>query len=133
MGPAPKSRAKILFVLPALCLGGSQRVLVNVLNHLDPERFDSHVAVLKGGEMWLDAPPHVPVHQLRARRARHASLCLAKICWKLRPQTVLSTSAHLNTALISARPLLPAGIRLLTREGADITSAQVGVGRLRAL
>lgn len=133
MHPALKSRATILFALPAMCMGGSQRVLANVLNHIDTARFEPHLAVLKGAEMWLDVPPNVQVHELGAKRARHASLSLAKICWRIRPQTVLSTSAHLNSALVCARPLLPPDTRLLIREGADITSSQVALTRFREL
>src|ERR1700741_391629 len=117
MPPVHKSRVTILFVLPAMCMGGSQRVLANVLNHIDTARFEPHLAVLKGADMWLEVPPSVQVHELGAMRARHASLSLARICWKIRPQTVLSTSAHLNSALVGARPLLPANIRLLIRQG----------------
>lgn len=128
-----KSRATILFALPAMCMGGSQRVLANVLAHIDTARFEPHLAVLKDAEMWLDVPPNVEVHELGAARARHASLSLTKICWKIRPQTVLSTSAHLNSALVCARPLLPPDTRLLVRQGADITSPQAAPSRLRAL
>jgi len=133
MPPVLKSRVTILFALPAMCMGGSQRVLANVLNHIDTARFEPHLAVLKGADMWLEVPPGVQVHELGAMRARYASLSLARICWRIRPQTVLSTSAHLNSALVSARPLLPANTRLLIREGADITSPQAAVSRFRAL
>jgi len=133
MRPGLESRVTILFALPAMCMGGSQRVLANVLNHIDTARFEPHLAVLKGAEMWLEVPPHVHVHELGATRARHASLSLARICWEIKPQTVLSTSAHLNSALVCARPLLPADTRLLIRQGADITSPQVALSRSREL
>ena len=133
MHPVLKSRVTILFALPAMCMGGSQRVLANVLNHIDTARFEPHLAVLKGAEMWLEVPPNVHIHELGAMRARHASLSLARICWKIRPHSVLSTSAHLNSALVCARPLLPADTRLLIRQGADITSSQVALSRFREL
>src|SRR5206468_925197 len=55
-------------------------------------------------------------------------LALARLCQTIRPRAVLSTSAHLNTALATARPLLPAGIKLLAREGADLPAT---CGRLQ--
>jgi glycosyltransferase involved in cell wall biosynthesis len=124
--------AKILFAIPSMVLGGSERVMLNLLNHLDTEWFEPHVAVLERGGMWLENTlPHVHVHELGVWRARRAMLALAKLCWKLRPQAVLSTSAHLNAALITSRPLLPKGIRLLAREGRDLTSPYADCGRFR--
>jgi glycosyltransferase involved in cell wall biosynthesis len=46
---------------------------------------------------------------------------------------VLSTSAHLNAAVIAARPLLPSDTTLLIREGADIASPELACSRLRLL
>jgi len=131
----PKSRpSRVLFALPSLVLGGSERVIRNLLRHLDAEGFEPHVAVLEKGGVWLEnVPPHVHVHELGVWRARHAVVPLAILCWKIKPQAVLSTSAHLNSALVAARPLLPRGTRLLAREGADLTSAHATFGRFRML
>jgi glycosyltransferase involved in cell wall biosynthesis len=126
--------AKVLFAIPSMALGGSQRVMLNLLRHIDVERFEAHVAVLERGGVWLqDVPPHVHVHELGVRRARRAVLPLARLCQQLRPQAILSTSAHLNTAVVTARPLLPRGTSLLAREGADLTSAHAAYGHLRML
>ena len=132
MYAARKSAARILFALPSMFLGGSERVMLNLLRHLDEERFEPHVAVLERGVVWLqNAPPHVHVHELGVWRARRAVFPLARLCRRIRPQAVLSTSAHLNTAVIAASPLLPKGTILLAREGADITSQHANCGRLR--
>jgi glycosyltransferase involved in cell wall biosynthesis len=126
--------AKILFAIPSMVLGGSERVMLKLLHHLDRRRFEPHVAVLERGGVWLEnAPPHVQVHELGVWRARRAVLPLARLCWKLRPQAVLSTSAHLNAALIAARPLLPMDTRLLAREGKDLTSPHAACGRFRLM
>ena len=112
-----------------MVLGGSERVMLNLLRHIDTERFEPHVAVLERGGVWLEsAPGHVPIHELGVWRARRAVLALARLCQTIRPRAVLSTSAHLNTALATARPLLPAGIKLLAREGADLPAT---CGRLQ--
>jgi glycosyltransferase involved in cell wall biosynthesis len=124
--------ARILFVIPSMVLGGSERVMLNLLHHIDTGRFEPHVAVLEQGDVWLqNVPPHVKVHELGVWRARRAVFSFARLCRKVRPQAVLSTSAHLNTAVITARPLLPMGTSLLAREGEDVTSPHVTCGRIR--
>ena len=133
MHAAPQfTPARILFAIPSMLLGGSERVLLNLLHHIDPEHFEPHVVVLDQGGVWLqNVPPHVRIHELGVWRSRRAVFPLARLCKKIRPQAVLSTSAHLNTAVVAARPLLPMGTTLLAREGADLTSPQVACGRLR--
>ena len=124
--------ARILFAIPSMLLGGSERVLLNLLHHIDPEHFEPHVVVLEQGGVWLEnVPSHVRVHELGVWRSRRAVFPLARLCRRIRPQAVLSTSAHLNAAVVAARPLLPRATSLLTREGADLTSPQVPCGRLR--
>jgi len=116
---------RILFAIPSMVLGGSQRVMLNLLHHIDAERFEPHVAVLERGGVWLqNVAAHVQVHELGVSRARQAVFPLARLCQNIRPQVILSTSAHLNTAIMTARPLLPSGTSLLAREGEDITSPQ---------
>jgi glycosyltransferase involved in cell wall biosynthesis len=125
---------RILFTIPSLSLGGSQRVILNLLHHIDRERFEPHVAVLGQGGVWFqNAPAHVKVHELGALRARGAVFSLARLCRKIRPQAVLSTSAHLNATVMATRPMLPKGTSVLAREGEDITSpqAQAACSRLR--
>jgi glycosyltransferase involved in cell wall biosynthesis len=124
--------ARVLFAIPSMALGGSQRVMLNLLHQIDTERFEPHVAVLERGGVWLqDIPSHIPVHELGVRRARRAVFPFARLCRKIKPHAVLSTSAHLNTALITARPLLPRETRLLTREGADLTSGHAFCSHFR--
>lgn len=126
------TRTRILFAIPSMLMGGSERVLSNLLHHIDPERFEPHVVVLDRGGVWLqDVPPHVRVHELGVWHCRRAVIPLARLCRKIRPQAVLSTSAHLNAALVAARPLLPLHTRLLTREGADLSSPYADSGSWR--
>jgi glycosyltransferase involved in cell wall biosynthesis len=77
-----------------------------------------------------DVPPNVEIHEIGGR-ARTASLPVARLCWKLKPKAVLSTSAHLNSAVIAARRLLPQSITFLAREGADIHSPEFSISRVR--
>jgi glycosyltransferase involved in cell wall biosynthesis len=88
---------------------------------MDKERFRLHLALLfADGARMPDIPPHVQVHRLGVQRARHAVVAIASLGWKLKPDVIVSTSAHLNTAVVAARPLMPRKTAVLTREGADI-------------
>ncbi|MGE5205436.1 MAG: glycosyltransferase [Chlamydiota bacterium] len=126
-------RIRVLFVAGSLRLGGSERVLTEVLRGLKRSAFEPHLALLaREGEFLNRVEPDVPVHALGARRARWTSLPLARLCWNLRPHVVFSFSAQLNAAAILAKPILPRGTRVLVREGANITLQQVA-GRLRGV
>jgi glycosyltransferase involved in cell wall biosynthesis len=124
--------AKILFASPATGLGGSERVLITLLTHLDRARFEPHLAVARAkGLLYASVPTDVKVHALEVDRARHAVLPLIRLCWQLRPKVVFTMSAHLNSVVIIAKPLLPRGIRLIAREGTQITLAEVTPNRIR--
>jgi glycosyltransferase involved in cell wall biosynthesis len=47
---------------------------------------------------------------------RYALPAIIRLVWRIRPQTILATVSYLNVMLISSRPLLPPGIRLILRE-----------------
>lgn len=123
--------AKVLFAIPSMGSGGSEMVMSTLLRNIDTSRFEPHLVVLKAqGDRLKDVPSEVEVHEIGGR-SRTAALALARLCWKLRPAAVLSTSAHLNFAVIAARNLLPRTIKFLTREGADIHSPEFRTGRAR--
>src|SRR5207245_6965308 len=96
-----------MFLLPSLRGGGAERVAVTLLQHLDRRRFEPHLALVDAvGPYLADVPPDVPVHDLKAGRARYAMPAIIWLAWKLRPQVGLSTLGHLSSAVILARPLL---------------------------
>lgn len=82
------------------------------------------------GHLRHRVPEDVVVHIFHSARARYAPASIVDVCWRFRPDVVLSTSAHLNCSLIVARPLLPSGTRLLLREG-TILSRSVQASRSR--
>jgi glycosyltransferase involved in cell wall biosynthesis len=127
-------RKRILFALPAMGIGGSERVMLNLLRNIDTERFEPHLTLLEPGGMRIeDMPAYVDVHELGIRRARWAALPIAKLCWKLKPDVVFSMSAYLNSVIVASRSLLPNGTTLFVREGSDITSPQVTPSRFKSL
>lgn len=47
--PPPSEPARLLFIVSSLDVGGAEKQLVAVLNHLDPRRFRAHLVCLKRG------------------------------------------------------------------------------------
>ncbi|MGQ0613749.1 MAG: glycosyltransferase [Planctomycetaceae bacterium] len=64
--PPPERRCRVLYLLPALVLGGAERVVVEHLRRLPRDRFAPELAAfgVSGGSRAL-VPADVPVHQLR--------------------------------------------------------------------
>jgi len=119
-------KTRVLFVAGSLHIGGSEHVLIGILKRLERNSFEPHLALLSCEGDFLDAvPPDVAIHSLGAHRARMASWPIARLCWKLRPQAIVSFAAHVNSAVILAKPALPAKTHILAREGANITLAEI--------
>lgn len=102
------TKRRVLFLLPSLAGGGSERVMVTLLQHLNRESFDVHLGVLDAhGPLLAELPADIDVHNLNCKRVRHSVVPLLRLIWSLRPEIVLSTLGHLNLALLALRPLLP--------------------------
>lgn len=125
---------KVLFVAGSLRFGGSEQVLVQILQRLDRSAFEPHLALLACEGQFLDrVPGDVPIHSIGASRARLATGPIARLCWRLRPQVVISFAAHLNAAVLLAKTLLPHRTTIVIREGANITLPQVATALRRTI
>jgi len=117
----PPARKRVLFLVPAFVggVGGSERVIVTVLRHLDHTRFECHLALVQAGNAYLDdIPVEVTVHRLHVSRMRYCLPSIVRLARRIKPQTILSTVPYLNAMSILARPFLPDDVRLLVREAA---------------
>lgn len=112
------TRSTVLFLIPTLDGGGAERVVTTLLRHLDRAGFRPVLAVVdtRNAVFFDDIPGDVQLVDLGARRVRFALPRIVRCVRALRPAVVLSTLGHLNLALALARPLLPAGVRLVGRE-----------------
>ena len=112
-------RRRVLFVLPKLVAGGSEKVLRTVASNLDRGRFEVHLAVL--GDSTIDdracLAPHIQIHKLAALRVRFAGIKLLRLVWKLRPQVVLAAGGPTGVVAASIRKFLPSGTRVILRQG----------------
>lgn len=108
--------------------------MVQLLQHLDRARFEPHLALLASeGEFRGCVAADVHVHTLGVSRARMASIPIARLCWKIKPDAVLAFAAQLNAAVILAKSILPHCTRVLVREGANITLPEVASGARRTI
>lgn len=112
-----REKVRVLFLLSDLEAGGAQRVILTVIRHLDRNRIEPHLGLVKdNGPMLKEIPAYVPVHDLGARRVRYALPGILRLCHSLRPEGLLSTLGHLNLAVLALKPLLPRSIRICVRE-----------------
>ena len=114
---------RVLFLIPTLTGGGSERVIVTLLTHLDRSRFKPSLAVvdLRGAVFRADIPPDVEVVDLEVTRVRYAVPAIVRLIRRMRPDVVLSTLGHLNLVLSIVRPLLPRGVRTIARESCVVS------------
>jgi glycosyltransferase involved in cell wall biosynthesis len=120
---ADAGRRKILFVLPSLRGGGTERVMTILLRHLDRSRFEPHLALLdKAGPYLAEIPADVPVDDLKVSRVRYALPRILRVVRRLRPHAVLSALCELNLAAAFAKPFFPRGVRLYLQEVTSLSA-----------
>lgn len=113
----------VMFLIPCLRGGGSERVIVNLLRRLDRRRYRASLVVVDMTDAAYaeEIPADVEVIDLNARRVRSALPRIIRLIWKLRPSLVFSTLGHLNLALAAARTLLPNNVRYVAREATVVS------------
>jgi glycosyltransferase involved in cell wall biosynthesis len=94
------AKTRILFLIPSLVANGAERQLCELVRHMDPDRFEVHVAVFYdpaqciGGDLTPDlaALPHVRLHSLHKRRGAAGCLTalprLLALALRIRPEVV---------------------------------------------
>lgn len=109
-------KVKVLFVLPALVSGGAERILINLMNAIDSDKYDRvFLAVKNEGELSSIIAPDVTQHRLGIHKF---IFCLPSLYKKLReisPDIVVSTMTHANFALLLLQPFFPR-TRFIVRE-----------------
>lgn len=101
-------RPRIVFVLPKLCSGGAERVLITLMNGLDRAHFDPHLIVVDpDGELRPLISPDIAVHSLECPKISHGLIPLIRKLMALKPDIVVSTMFRMNVMTLAAKPFMP--------------------------
>ncbi len=101
---------KVMFVVPSLGGGGAERVVVNIIRHLNKERYSFQLVVFdKSGDYLGDLPTYVEVYSLKKKIHKTPGLQwlifteLAKVFNKVRPDIVISFMWYPNVISLISR------------------------------
>lgn len=124
-----KKRRRILFLVPTLSGGGSERVIVTLLRFLDRSHFEPTLAVvdMRNEAYRADIPQDVTTIDMGGRRVRYAWPRIIWMIWRQRPDVVFTTLGQLNLAIGLLRPVLPGNIRYVARETVVVTELLKGM------
>lgn len=110
-------KKKVLFLIPSLGGGGAERVYTHLLNHIDRERFDLYLIVVKlEGPYVDDLPKDIKVINLKKSSVKWSLIKLIFEINKIKPHVIMSTLLHLNLALLLVKPFLKGKPKVIVRE-----------------
>jgi len=102
---------KTLFVLPALDVGGAERVLITLMNNVNRVRFDPEFLLVRDGGPLRDlVDPGIAVHSINQKPTPLILPFLPALYRKiklLKPDVIVSTMTHMNFALLMLKPFFP--------------------------
>lgn len=100
-------KKRIVFIIHALYSGGAQRVVVNLLNSINRDKFEVHLIVLKAeGIMLSDIQLDVTIHDLGNPSIKKVFFKFLKKIYSLKPHIVFSGIGHINGLLSPFIPIL---------------------------
>lgn len=115
-------KAKLLFLVPNLNGGGAERVMANLCQSINKNKYEIVLVLLKKEGQYLELiPSDIKVIDLNISRVRFGFAKIARIIWQIKPDIVFSTLGHLNAMLGATRSFLPKKTKLIARE-ANIVS-----------
>lgn len=111
------NRKKILFIIPSLSGGGAERILLNLLKHLDRKMFIPHIVLLKQQGIYLDQlPKDVIIHDLKLPEKKQRNIfdifkiitrMALKLYPRIKPDIVMSFIEDANLIAIMSRIISP--------------------------
>ena len=118
-----KKKIKIIFLVPSLAGGGSEKVLLTLVSNFSRELFEIHLAVanMKNAVYESELPGDIEVVDLEAKRVLFALPKIIALLWKGDYDIAFSTLGHLNLALSIVKPLLPSRTKYIARESSIVS------------
>lgn len=114
-----QEKKTIVFLLPSLGGGGSERVFLNLCKHIDKDKYHVTLCLLKKEGKFiaqLEAEDSFEVHDLGVSRVRNAILPIIKYVRRTKPDILISTLGHLNALLGAISFVFPKRVKLIGRE-----------------
>jgi len=114
-------KRRIVFIIHALNIGGAERVIVSLLNHLDRQQYELHlIAFHAQGAFAKEIAKDVTVHDLGVKSATKGLIPLLYRLYELQPTIIFSGIGYLNALLSLHIPwmrwFLPHSTRWIARE-----------------
>ena len=109
---------RVVFLLPSLASGGAERVLINLMNRIDRERFaPEFISFRRNGPLKHLINRDVKIHAIQSyRNIILGFFPLLKKLREINPDVIITTMAHMNFLLLIMRPFLPKNTRIIIRE-----------------
>ena len=109
-------KKKILFILPSLKTGGTEKVMVTFFNQLDRNLFDPYFCALSSGTMAQKINEDSKLIILNSKRVLYSVFNLLRIIDKIKPDAIFSSHSHLNALLGLLKKIKLIKTRLVFRE-----------------
>lgn len=110
-------KKKLLFVIPSLEGGGAEKVILNLANNIDRDKFDVNLILLdKRGPYVQFLKNDIKVINLNKDKARKSIISLIIQINKIKPDLILSTLTHINFIIILIRGFLKGNPKIFVRE-----------------
>lgn len=115
-------KKKILFIVPSMRGGGSERVISIILKNLSRDKFDIILVLLKKeGEYLEDLPTDIEIIDLEVTKARYSIVKIIKIILSRKPHIVFSTLGYLNILISIIKPFFSKSIKFIARESSIVS------------
>src|SRR3974377_357848 len=117
------NKTKLLFIIPSLETGGSQKVLSILLNYISKDKFDTTVCVLTETGAFYDCiPDSVKKVHLHTKRVRFSVPKIYSFIKQSKPDVVFVFDVN-NLSLIVGLVsfFLPSKIKYITRESTIVS------------
>ena len=117
------SKQRVAVLLSNLEGGGAERVTLNLLKGLSPERFELELVLVSATGPFLDqVPGYVKLVDLKASGVTGAILPLARYLRRQRPAVLVSHLSHVNVGALVARNLSGTRTKVVVVEHNDLSN-----------
>ncbi len=103
------AKKKLMFIIPSLVDGGAEKVLVEIVNHLDATKYEISLVLFEKKGVYLSSiPNYVKIYSLK-KKSRYSVIKLivrlTKLFRRIKPDTALSFMEYADLIAIYAKLL----------------------------